>query len=133
VSKPIKHIDYSSTHSFSNLAIDYIAKLPIFSEWQAYEPSLEGIEQAILERNNYSVDRSTLVKVLKNQYKAYEHDTIKQQIDALGNEETYTVCTAHQPNVLKAILYGFSNDNKNRSSFDLTSKNKLSLPGQSKY
>ena len=90
MSKPIKHIDYSSTHSFSNLAIDYIAKLPIFSEWQAYEPSLEGIEQAILERNNYSVDRRTLVKVLKNQYKAYEHDNIQQQIDALQNEDTYT-------------------------------------------
>lgn len=105
MSKPIKHIDYSSTHSFSNLAIDYIAKLPIFSEWQAYEPSLEGIEQAILERTNYSVDRITLVKVLKNQYKAYEQDTIQQQIDALQNEDTYTVCTAHQPNLLTGPIY----------------------------
>ena len=105
MSKPIKHIDYSSTHSFSNLAIDYIAKLPIFSEWQAYDPSLEGIEQAILGRTNYSVDRSTLVKVLKNQYKTYEQDTIQQQIDALQNEDTYTVCTAHQPNLLTGPIY----------------------------
>jgi len=88
VSNPIKHIDYSSTHSFSNLAIDYIAKLPIFSEWQAYEPSLEGIEQAILERTNYSVDRSTLVKVLKNQYKAYEQDTIRRYLYRLHSTST---------------------------------------------
>lgn len=103
--KPIKHIDYSSTHSFSKLAVDYIAKLPIFSEWQAFEPSLDGIDRAITERNNFTIDRTALVAVLKNQYTAYENDAIQQQIDLLQNEQTYTVCTAHQPNLLTGPIY----------------------------
>ena len=103
--KPIKHIDYSSTHSFSKLAVDYIAKLPIFSEWQAFEPSLDGIDRAITERNNFTIDRIALVAVLKKQYTAYENDTIQQQIDLLQNEQTYTVCTAHQPNLLTGPIY----------------------------
>jgi bacillithiol biosynthesis cysteine-adding enzyme BshC len=105
VSNPIKQIDYSSTHSFSKLAIDYIAKHPIFSEWQAFEPSLDGIDQAIAARNNFSIDRTTLVSVLKQQYSAYEHDAIQQQIDLLQNEQTFTVCTAHQPNLLTGPIY----------------------------
>lgn len=105
MSKPIKHIDYSSTHSFSKLAIDYIAKHPIFSEWQAFEPSIEGIDHAIAVRNNFSIDRTTLVSVFKQQYSAYEHDAIQQQIDLLQNEQTYTVCTAHQPNLLTGPIY----------------------------
>ncbi|MCD6012549.1 MAG: hypothetical protein K0Q79_2411 [Flavipsychrobacter sp.] len=85
---------------------DYIEEHPHIRPLYNYAPNNEGITQAIAGRTNYPIDRKTLVKVLTQQY---EHLPQKQETDkniqTLLSENTFTVCTAHQPNLLTGYLY----------------------------
>ena len=99
-------VAYKDTNAFSQLVLDYVAATPGLSQFYTYKPTLAGIEQAVADRKNYAIDRSLLGNTLTNQYKNMPQSAkLTQNIASLYNHNTYTVCTAHQPNIFTGHLY----------------------------
>ncbi len=100
------YIPYQDTNSFSKLVVDYQAKPDSFTPFVQFTPNQEGIKKAIAQRPYFEVDRAALVSTLKKQYSELEPiDAVSQNINSLEANNTYTVCTAHQPNLLTGYLY----------------------------
>ena len=100
------YLPYKDTHSFSSLVNDYVAKDEKLNDFYAFSPDLEGISKAIEERKRYRVDRSSLETVLQRQYADIEMPgALKLKLIRLKDGSTFTICTAHQPNLLTGYLY----------------------------
>ena len=99
-------IPYKQTGSFSRLVLDYLDGTASLKEFYNYLPDAEGLKKATADRKNFPVNRKVLVEVLSEQYKDLEKsDKLKANIDELLSENTFTVCTAHQPNIFTGHLY----------------------------
>src|ERR1700753_1720693 len=93
-------IDYKETGYFSKMVADYISADETLKPFYQNPVSIEGIKKAITERKQFNTDRKLLVDVLKEQYKDVElSEKQKANIEQLNNSETFTICTAHQPNI----------------------------------
>lgn len=100
------YYSYKSTGAFSKLATDYVEANPFLKQFVAYEPNRQGILESIKNRGDIEVDRNLLLRVLKDQYNGFTiHEKISKNIDLLQQSNTFTICTAHQPNVLTGPLY----------------------------
>jgi bacillithiol biosynthesis cysteine-adding enzyme BshC len=100
------YLPYKDTHSFSKLVVDYLSEHKTLREFYTFPADLEGITQAIHTRKEFPVNRSLLVSVLDRQYKDLEKSPqLVANIAALAGENTFTICTAHQPNLLTGYLY----------------------------
>jgi bacillithiol biosynthesis cysteine-adding enzyme BshC len=100
------HIPYSDTGYFSKLITDYLSDSPALKPFYTYAPTHEGIDAAIAERSNYPVNRTLLTTVLNRQYaELHKHEKVAQNLQLLQEENTYTICTAHQPNLMTGYLY----------------------------
>lgn len=101
-----QRIPYQQTGAFSKIVLDYLEGAKALASFYSNQPTLEGIKQAIEQRKGQPVDRNGLVKALYAQYTVVEPDEIvQQQIGLLAKETTFTVCTAHQPNLFTGPLY----------------------------
>lgn len=101
-------ISYLETGMFSSLATDYLAQAANLNAFYTFSPNEAGLEQAIAARGQYNVNRALLVSVLKEQYQNYTYEeAVQKNIEALNDPNTFTVCTAHQPNLLSGYLYFF--------------------------
>jgi bacillithiol synthase len=98
-------VSYEATGYFSKIVLDYIAGNDTVKPFYAYEPSVKGIEKAVKERA-FDCNRSLLVSELKKQYEAVElSGKVLANIDRLADAATFTICTAHQPNIFTGHLY----------------------------
>ncbi len=99
-------LPYKNTRYFSGLVTDYIdAKDSVKPFIQSF-PSPDALKQAVQDRDALPVDREALVAVLHDQYKKLPVvDAVLQNIEALRQADTYTVVTAHQPNIFTGHLY----------------------------
>src|SRR5689334_6080535 len=102
-----EHIPYIQTNSFSKIVIDYLGQSPDLRPFYNVLPDLHGIKEVISHREaQNNTDRTTLVQVLKDQYQSVQlSDTVRANIDALLSPNTFTVVTAHQPNLFTGPLY----------------------------
>lgn len=99
-------INYDNTNAFSALSIDYLHQHTALQSFYKHAPSLEGIGRAIGERKMFNTNRKNLVAVLKNQYEQIAvSEKTKSNIEKLTATNTFTVCTAHQPNLFTGYLY----------------------------
>lgn len=106
MSKDYSYLSYKDTGSFSRLAIDHLNNSPAIAAFGAYAQTKEGVASAIRDRAKYPVNRKTLVASLNRQYShLVKHAKVEENINLLLDENTYTVCTAHQPNLLTGYLY----------------------------
>jgi len=86
--------------------LDYLDDAELLKDFYNYRPDIEGFKKATGDRKNSPVNRNLLVEVLKDQYKDLEKSNkLKANIEALLHENTFTVCTAHQPNIFTGHLY----------------------------
>ncbi|MEJ0107041.1 MAG: bacillithiol biosynthesis BshC [Bacteroidota bacterium] len=120
-------IPYRQTNYFSRIVLDYLdepAKLePFFTQL----PTLEGIKKTVKERKNNPVNRKILVDELKKQYSGVgSNEAADAGIEALLSENTFTVTTAHQPNIFTGPLYFLY---KILHTIKLAEQLTLSLPG----
>lgn len=100
------YLPYKDTHSFSALVNDYLSKNEKLKEFYSFDTDISGIEKAIHTRKKQPVDRALLTSVLEKQYADIETaDAVKKNIQRLKEEDTFTICTAHQPNLLTGYLY----------------------------
>jgi bacillithiol biosynthesis cysteine-adding enzyme BshC len=101
-----QYIPYSQTGKFSKIALNFIDEGPELKEFYQHPVSIEGIKSAISERINFNNNRKLLVEQFQNQYKDLNDcDLVKLNISGLLEEDTFTICTAHQPNIFTGHLY----------------------------
>ena len=99
-------IPYRQTNSFSKIVLNYIDQSEELKPFFAFPPTLQGIQKAIDARKKISSDRKLLVTELKKQYAAVPvTDAVKKNIEVLLSENTFTITTAHQPNIFTGPLY----------------------------
>ena len=101
-----EYLPCEKTGYFSKLVTDYLAGNQEIRPFYQFGWDTDGLDAAVQERANFPVNRRALVSALNDQYKSLEqHPKVAENIKALLSENTYTVCTAHQPNLLTGYLY----------------------------
>lgn len=99
--KPFSEIQYLSSRDVAYQLAD-----ERLEEFYKYPVNLESFEQVIKNKQTQNVDRTTLIEVIKDQYKIFNlSETQVMNIDLLARENTYTIVTAHQPSLLTGPLY----------------------------
>jgi len=100
------YIPYEGTGYFSKIITDYLSQNNSLQNFYQHPASLQGIKEAIAERKKINTNRKLLAKQLEQQYLSVEtSDSVKNNISALMDESTFTICTAHQPNIFTGHLY----------------------------
>lgn len=101
-----QHIPYRQTGSFTNIILDYLDHADSLKPFYAHPPTLQGIQKAIEERKKFPVNREVLVQELEKQYTSEKKSgVVEKNIEALLSEDTFTITTAHQPNIFTGPLY----------------------------
>ena len=101
-----EHFPYNQTNAFSKIALDYLSGSENLRPFYSLPPNLQGIEETIQKKKLQAVNRKVLVDVLQEQYqKVSVTEEVKKNIELLLSENTFTVCTAHQPNLFTGPLY----------------------------
>jgi bacillithiol biosynthesis cysteine-adding enzyme BshC len=101
-----QHIPYNQTASFSKLVLHYLQDAETVRPFYAFRPDVDGIKALLEQRKSFATNRSVLVKVLKEQYASHSFTpAVQENIEALLSDNTFTVCTAHQPNLFTGPLY----------------------------
>ena len=111
-------ISYRSTGLFSALINDYIETKGTAQSFVNYAATKEGYKKAIEQRASFPTNRKVLVEVLQNQYTQLAKDVnslnnkeafklVNDNVSLLLKENTFTVTTAHQPNIFTGPLYFF--------------------------
>lgn len=100
------YLDYRQTGFFSKIVLDYISQVGNIQPFYQHPNSLEGMKDAMKERGFFNTDRALIYNVLKNQYaNTSTTPAVKNNIDSLLSRNTFTICTAHQPNIFTGPLY----------------------------
>lgn len=99
-------LPYRQTGYFSKIITDYLEQAPAIQPFYKHPVTIEGIEAAISNRRQFKTDRRLLVSILQEQYAGIDtSEKVKQHIELLLNDNTFTICTAHQPNIFTGPLY----------------------------
>ncbi|MBL0882540.1 MAG: bacillithiol biosynthesis cysteine-adding enzyme BshC [Chitinophagaceae bacterium] len=99
-------LPYESTGYFSKIITDYLVQADTIKPFFVHTPDIKGIKEAIAARESFQTPRRVLVDALKKQYAQLATTSlIQQQIESLLSEKTFTVVTAHQPNIFTGPLY----------------------------
>ncbi|GAA4307881.1 bacillithiol biosynthesis cysteine-adding enzyme BshC [Compostibacter hankyongensis] len=99
-------IDYHDTGYFSSLITAYLNDASPLRPFYQYSPVDIDFDRIITDRTAFPVDRSLLVRELQQQYAELDvPDAVKDNIRRLEHNDTFTVCTAHQPNIFTGYLY----------------------------
>jgi len=100
-----QYISYNKTRAFSPLVNDYLSEGDL-SSFYNYPASKDFVKKAIENRKKFPCNRNVLVDEIKNYYEGLtiSHKT-SEHIDLLAYSETFTVCTAHQPNIFTGNIY----------------------------
>ncbi len=99
------YIPYRQTGYFSKLVIDYVNTADALKPFYNFSPTIQGFEQSINQRKNFQ-HRKVLVETLQQQYAGLNvHEKLSANLQSLLNENTFTVTTAHQPNIFSGPLY----------------------------
>ena len=98
-------LPYRQTSAFTKLSLDYIDQAAALKPFHLYPPTLNGIQQSIEARKKFPTNRKVLVAELKKQYGDLLQGKIATSIAALLSPDTFTITTAHQPNILTGPLY----------------------------
>lgn len=98
-------LPYRQTGSFSKIVTDYIDHAEALKPFYVHPASLSGIQKAIDTRKSFPANREVLVAELKKQYGNLLKGKVSENIELLLSENTFSVTTAHQPNILTGPLY----------------------------
>lgn len=100
------YVPYRETGYFSQLVTGYLDGHKDIQQFYTFSPDKAGLTKAIEERCKYPVNRQLLVTALTRQYVSLSHTPLTEKnLRSLSDENTFTVCTAHQPNLLTGYLY----------------------------
>jgi bacillithiol synthase len=101
-----EQITYRQTGAFSKIVLDYLDDAEQLHSFYTHRPDWKGIQTAIDFRKEFATNRNILVKHLQQQYaNVQSNEAVNKNIELLLNENTFTVTTAHQPNLFTGPLY----------------------------
>lgn len=99
-------LPYKETHSFSTIVLDYLEGKEELKSFYSFPPTLNGIREALEVKKKQDLPRQVLADVLREQYSGVaDADKTLANIERLRQNNTFTVCTAHQPNLFTGPLY----------------------------
>ena len=99
-----RSIPFEQTGKFSPLFLDYIAQKPSLQHLFNRPHSLEGLQDIASQFKKE--DRTILFDAISQQYEGIETSTlVKQNIALLQHENTYTVTTGHQLQLMTGPLF----------------------------
>ncbi len=104
----IQKIPFEATHSFNPFFLDYIKQKESLKLFYNRFPSPGNFQDQITEKaKNFSPEqRNVLVKSLAEQYDGYTlTDAVKNNLERLALENTFTITTGHQLNIFTGPLY----------------------------
>lgn len=100
------YLSYQSTGYFTRIVSDYLLQSPLLRPFYQHTPDLEGIKAAITARGSFDTPRQLLVEVLQEQYNGIATTgKLNQNLQSLLQPSTFTITTAHQPNIFTGPLY----------------------------
>lgn len=100
------YLPYESTGYFSKIVSDYLSQSSLLQPFYQHAPTVEGVKASISARQTFNTPRSLLVEVLNEQYTGVTvSEKVKQNIQSLADQNTFTITTAHQPNIFTGPLY----------------------------
>ena len=99
-------LPYRETNYFTKIVLDYLDQPEKLASFFAHKPDIDGIRNAVEARKKVNTNRQLLVQELTNQYAAeIVTDAVNKNIEALSLANTFTITTAHQPNIFTGPLY----------------------------
>lgn len=104
----VSSLPYAATGFYNDIVLDYISGDEKLRPFYQHSVSWAGMEAAMNARELAPVNRKVLVEALEQQYKAAGLNgeaAVDEAIQLLAEPTTYTVCTAHQPNIFTGYLY----------------------------
>lgn len=102
----ITSLPYPQTGFTTKIIEDYLKEAPSLRPFFTHPVSVEGLIQSIECRKAFNTNRKLLVEVLRDDYAAINiSEKVKQNIESLSEENTFTIVTAHQPNIFTGYLY----------------------------
>lgn len=105
---PTDCISYQDSGYFTPLMNDYLDQKENLQSLYNRFPSLENFQEQLLEKqNNFDAEnRQVLVSVLKEHYQNISvSELTNQNIEALKEQNTFTITTGHQLNLFTGPLY----------------------------
>jgi len=102
----LESISLEETGCFSPLFNDYINGREELKPHYGSAPNIESFKILIEERNFPQKSRKILQEVLYQQYKGIDKaDKVKENLDLMIKDNTYTITTGHQLNLFTGPLY----------------------------
>ncbi|GAB3009348.1 bacillithiol biosynthesis cysteine-adding enzyme BshC [Niabella terrae] len=99
-------IPYPETGYFSKTVTDYLCGHEALRPFYGRMPEASQLEAQIHSRKEYATPRKLLVKALQEQYGELTlPDAVQMNLNLLLSEKTFTITTAHQPNIFTGPLY----------------------------
>ena len=99
-------LPYRQTGYFSRIITDYLDQADTLKPFYTHAVTPEGLRDSLQARQKAPVDRVALVSALEEQYAGMtDAPLVRQNIQRLSEEGTFTVCTAHQPAIFTGHLY----------------------------
>src|SRR5215211_4614894 len=101
-----QRILYNQTNTFTKIVLDYLKAKPELKPFYDEMPTVEGFKGVLRKKQLQPVDRTLLTNVLQHQYQAVDvGEAVKKNIELLQSTNTFTITTAHQPNLFTGPLY----------------------------
>ena len=99
-------IKITDTGLIQKLTGDYLSGKDTLTPFYVHRPDIQSVEKAIHTKQANYTFRTQLVTALKQQYKTTTPiPEVLSNIDKLALDNTFTVTTAHQPNLFGGPLY----------------------------
>ncbi len=99
-------VPYRETGFFSKIVEDYLSGSETLRPFYQHPVSLEGIKAAIQARQKFFNQRQLLYTELNRQYSGLKiPEKLERHIRLLTREDTFTVTTAHQPNIFTGPVF----------------------------
>lgn len=99
-------LSYGETGYFSKIVSDYIDGDSKLLPFYQHLPDIEGLKKAIENRKSFNTNRALLVSELQDQYSSMPPaQRVQENVELLANNNTFTICTAHQPAIFTGNLF----------------------------
>jgi bacillithiol biosynthesis cysteine-adding enzyme BshC len=99
-------LPYRQTGYFSRIIMDYLEQAEELSPFYQHPPNALGLRESLKARKTFPTNRAVLVQTLREQYSGMPiAPRVRENIDGLAKDNTFTVCTAHQPAIFTGHLY----------------------------
>lgn len=102
----VTYLDYASTGAFGGWVTDYLRAAPALQAFYRHPPNLQGLREAVATRRMAQPDRALLCQAIRATHASMPLTSAQQSnLEALTSPNTFTICTAHQPNIFSGYLY----------------------------